>query len=612
MNTKFSYDNKDYYSILEYLKEQASLFSNNAWTDFSDGDIGTVLLKLMAMLADTTNYQLEKSILELYLDTVVERTDAIALCKLIGYEPRHYLSAHVSVEVENDTGSNLLIPRFTVLSNNVGSVKYYTLQDFDIPNSAGVIEAYEGNLVSLTYQYTDIDENGRLLLPDYNIGTNTLIVEQGGLIYEHIDNALFGEGNAVYSVHLNSENILYLQFPPYWKNFITNSSFNVYYLLSSGNAGKIGANVLDGVIAINGVTVAVSNVESSVGGYNPESVEEIRLSAPLYATTMDTLVTLEDINNLAVKQEGIADIVALDYNYPITGLVQPNPHNYTKNDAYKINAYVLPADSNSIYVPGETETVVHTAPIEVSSNLENRLLLFSFPDTLYSTLSDITDETILEYRNTDGILYYTMVLNNDSILGNCSIVLNNIFDNTSTTLYEVQSGSVTVNLTSLQLTGVYGAVTYIDLSSSNIVNTYIKSSYTETLPVETSVISNLASFINKRKVASVVVNYFNVIYTQPIITLKLYMNKDDLRYTTTEDLVRNFIVDYYTRGENSIGRPIYKSNLSAKILEAFPYLNYVEIVSMTGESNGMIPAGITEFLEVLPENINIIMVDYQE
>lgn len=612
MNTKFSYDNKDYYSILEYLKEQASLFSNNAWTDFSDGDIGTVLLKLMAMLADTTNYQLEKSILELYLDTVVERTDAIALCKLIGYEPRHYLSAHVSVEVENNTGSNLLIPRFTVLSNNVGSVKYYTLQDFDIPNSAGVIEAYEGNLVSLTYQYTDIDENGRLLLPDYNIGTNTLIVEQGGLIYEHIDNALFGEGNAVYSVHLNSENILYLQFPPYWKNFITNSSFNVYYLLSSGNAGKIGANVLDGVIAINGVTVAVSNVESSVGGYNPESVEEIRLSAPLYATTMDTLVTLEDINNLAVKQEGIADIVALDYNYPITGLVQPNPHNYTKNDAYKINAYVLPADSNSIYVPGETETVVYIAPIEVSSNLENRLLLFSFPDTLYSTLSDITDETILEYRNTDGILYYTMVLNNDSILGNCSIVLNNIFDNTSTTLYEVQSGSVTVNLTSLQLTGVYGAVTYIDLSSNNIVNTYIKSSYTETLPVETSVISNLASFINKRKVASVVVNYFDVTYTQPIITLKLYMNKDDLRYTTTEDLVRNFIVDYYTRGENSIGRPIYKSNLSAKILEAFPYLNYVEIVSMTGESNGMIPAGITEFLEVLPENINIIMVDYQE
>ena len=88
MNTNFSYDRMDYYATLEYLKKQATFFSDGAWTDFSDGDIGTVLLKLMSMNSDLTNFQIEKGISELYLDTVMERVNAIALCKLIGYEPR--------------------------------------------------------------------------------------------------------------------------------------------------------------------------------------------------------------------------------------------------------------------------------------------------------------------------------------------------------------------------------------------------------------------------------------------------------------------------------------------------------------------------------------------
>ena len=75
MNTNFSYDKMDYYSILEYLKKQAEYFSDGDWTDFSDADIGTVLLKLMAMNADATNYQIEKGVSELYLDTAIERVN---------------------------------------------------------------------------------------------------------------------------------------------------------------------------------------------------------------------------------------------------------------------------------------------------------------------------------------------------------------------------------------------------------------------------------------------------------------------------------------------------------------------------------------------------------
>lgn len=612
MNTNFTYDNKDYYSILEYLKSQATLFSNGAWTDFSDADIGTVLLKLMAMLADTSNYQLEKSVSELYLGTTVERANAIALCKLIGYEPRHYMSAHVSLDLFSNTDiETLLIPRFTLFTNKASSVRYYTLQDYTFTGSASTVEAYEGSLVSLTYQYSDIDTTGKIYLPDYAVGTNTIIIEQGGLEFEHIDNALFGENNACFSVHLNSDNVLYVQFPPYWKNFITNSSFSVYYLLSSGENGKIGSNILDGRIGVDDHLLFVENNEASIGGYNPETVEEIRKSAPLYATTMDTLVTLEDIDGLAEHQEGIADVVALDYNYPSTGLIQPSEHEYTKNDAYKVNIYVLPESSDSIYESDETITRTYIEPVATSSNLENRKLLLNFPNNLYGQLED-TSTNILEYRTVEGILYYTLALLKDENNNICRLTWNNIFDGTSVVLYQATSSVTSVNLTELQLEGVYGAVTLTDVQTTNIVGNYIQCTYTETKPVLTTEMQELDEYVSTRKLSSIEVNYKNVNYVKPIITLKVYMDQNDLRFDTTDTAVREFIVELFARKSGSIGKSIFRSNLSSSILDNFPYIKYVEILSMTGEEGGVLKAGDFDFLDILPENINVTMENYIE
>ena len=97
--TLLPYNRRDAYSILEYLKLQAEQLSEGRWTDFSDSDIGTVFLKLMSYLADMNNFQIDKVASELYLDTCTERASALALCALIGYEPRHYQSAYCDITV---------------------------------------------------------------------------------------------------------------------------------------------------------------------------------------------------------------------------------------------------------------------------------------------------------------------------------------------------------------------------------------------------------------------------------------------------------------------------------------------------------------------------------
>ena len=212
-----------------------------------------------------------------------------------------------------------------------------------------------------------------------------------------------------------------------------------------------------------------------------------------------------------------------------------------------------------------------------------------------------TNTNILEYRTVEGLLYYTLGLLKDSSNNICRLTWTNIFDNTQVVLYQSNSSTVSVNLTELQLTGVYGAVTLTDVQTTNIVGNYIQSSYTETLPVFTTEMQGLANYISDRKLSSIEINYKDVNYVKPIITLKVYMDQNDLRFDTTASSVREYIVELYARKSGS-----------SNILDAFPYIKYVEILSMTGEVGGMLQAGDFDFLDILPENINITMENYTE
>ena len=146
-----------------------------------------------------------------------------------------------------------------------------------------------------------------------------------------------------------SENkVLYIQLPSFWTDVISQSSnIEISYLLSDGSVGKIGSNIISKVVA-SGFSysdkVTITNEESSTGGYDPESVEEIRISAPNWARTMNTIVTLNDFREVCQHFADIADLVALDYNFESSGLTQPD-------DYYKVNIYVLPTDSDTIFKP---------------------------------------------------------------------------------------------------------------------------------------------------------------------------------------------------------------------------------------------------------------------
>lgn len=356
------YDRRDYEAIFEYLKIKAQEVSGGNWSDFSNGDIGTVILKLISYLADMNNYQIDKGLAELYIDSLTERDSAISLTKLIGYEPRGYKSARVNIHIEPKAGQSVedgkVISRYTRFTDKSRNLSFCNLTESSWLNNQVDLTVYEGTYTVKTFDSSTIDSYGRMFLNEYNVDFETITITIAGDIINQVENALTDiSNNVAYSVHIGDNSNVYIQFPSYYNDFIpSNSAIQVEYLLTKGKEGSIGSYVIesaynDGSAGLPNQDVTIYNNLASTGAEDPETIEEIQKGAPLFASTMNTLVTLEDIQLARYEVPGIADIIALDYNSPESGLIQPA-------DAYKVNLYVLPTDLDYIIDPGENLTDV--------------------------------------------------------------------------------------------------------------------------------------------------------------------------------------------------------------------------------------------------------------
>lgn len=640
MNTNFSYDRMDYYAVLEYLKEQATYFSNGAWTDFSDGDIGTVLLKLIAMNTDTTNYQVEKGISELYLDTVKERVNAIALCKLIGYEPRHYQSAFVELTMPIVEGNftNLGIPKYTPFTDDSGDITFYNIET--IPLSIGInsFRVYQGSLRSLEISLSEIDDKGRYYLSEYNIATNTLNISQGGLNLVQVPNALYGEGEACYSIHIDFDNTLYIQFPTYYKSILsTNTVLEINYLLSLGSEGRIGAEIIKGTMNLaDGSQLAYTNISASEGGYDPESIEEIRKNAPTYAKTMNTLVTLNDFRLLVGAFDGISDVVALDYNFPESGLQPPVEIEDTGesrvNDAYKVNLYILPTTSDSLFKEiaiddtDETDTQYYLTDNDINVMDHSSPYEFAYSESTKTWLS-----TNVAADSSTASISFTPIESYDLIRVDWTVDSEEGYD----TLYidytdvdnqevhvqesgENQSGSVYI----LQPNNVIPInISYVKDGSSTtgsdratfkiygVLEDHGGTSSEEYLDEVKAYIND----VNKKKPAGISVYFYPVEFIRPTLTIRVYMDANDLRYNSAEYTIKDFILKEYSR-ENGrkIGEALYQSHISKDILSTFDYVKYLEVLQLSGSVNGAIKPNNKQFVELTEENVTIKVVPYEE
>ena len=585
--TLLPYNRKDAYSILEYLKLQAEQLSEGRWTDFSDSDIGTVFLKLMSYLADMNNFQVDKVASELYLSTCTERASAIALCSLIGYEPRHYQSASSTITLTNAVGRDIpngtVIPAYSVFTNSLSTVKYCNLEQQTFYNNQATFDVYEGTPTSYTYTINNISTLGRIILNDYNVATNTISVTINGIKYQQVDDVRFISGELGYSVHISEDRYLYIQLPSYWPDVISQSSvIEISYLLSNGASGRIGSNVLTRVeqmLSDQRNNVIIAGNTASLGGYNPETVDEMKISVPRQARTMNTIVTINDFEEVSLNVLGIADVSALDYNDPSSGLVQPD-------DYYKVYMYVLP-DADT-YDASDTELIKYRNTI-----IKER------EDWTLEDMNNVAEG--LDTYSKASITGTIITLSNAGKIYTVEDIVPAVDTGVEDTSYLIEQVSSVSGISDRLVYSVKKSSNDIIVTLNNNWRNFVEDGqkiniYYKREQVLTERGQALREYVDERRLTSLNVTYHDLDIVQPTIEVDVYMDKDDIRFNTTASQIKDFIVDKYSRKNLKIGEPIFASVIGADILTNFDYIRYCEVRDPE-EKIEVLPRG---FIDVVP------------
>lgn len=532
-----SYERRSVTDIIEWLREKAVDLSDGRWTDFSSGDIGSVFIGLMAYLADMNNFQIDKTASELYLDTAVERSSILSLLKLIGYEPRHYYSAYTQVSlVTDETVTNNIIPRYSTFTNDTGSITYTALEDIYITQGVGYGTVFEGTRTVCNFNYNQITSDGKIYLQDYKVGINTVQLFISGLgntdgEIKRCPDVRFITGEFLFSVHVDSNAQVYIQLPAYWTDLITESaSIIVSYLITQGEAGRIGANILSepgkGTNLAN--TYYITNPYKSSGGYFPETTDELKVNAPRQARTMETIVTKNDMKDLVMNLPDIASIKCGDYNDDWTDYVQPTPGpGGVVNDAYKALVLAVPMNINegSLYHDlYEWKEVAKLHQDETYTGSDGTVIDYN---------SDVTEIELIQFRTTN-------------------------YDNFNEVhqLYSIDDSTK-------------------DGEETDYRTVYQWTMYKEHQPTQTLI--DLKAYIDDKRLASLYITYEDPIRKRPNILLYLYVENNDLRKDTIAEDVENFMKALYNREYCTPGRSLKGSVIGRDLHLAFTGLSYVEV-----------------------------------
>lgn len=352
--SNLSLTSRDYTAIYtELLNAIPNL--TESWDTVEDTDPGIVLIKLMSMLGDMLSYNQDKSILELYPSTVTQRKNAMQIFKLMGYKMRWYRSAEVKAVFSytgRTTSSNIIIPAFSSIITEDGTVEYTNLQEISVPSTGintdevtliqGVpktpmrvsqfpINVDESKVWHDVYGYNVQDTmiiNNRIYLSSKNIDEKHIVLidnsagQEKWTIVDDIDK-MTSDGK-YFQLMLDEDDNPYIELVSHW-NTMGITKFKLFYIISDGIDGAISYNTLNKVKSgvytrnkekntiqtVNTLDVLITNAQSTLG-YDPETPSDARKEVAKYINTYDTLVTVEDFKKAVSNITGVLNCHVTD------------------------------------------------------------------------------------------------------------------------------------------------------------------------------------------------------------------------------------------------------------------------------------------------------------
>jgi hypothetical protein len=337
-NTALQVADLDFFGIRNNLKE--FLRSQSTFTDYDfEGSGMAVLLDVLAYNTYYNSYYLNMAANESFLDTAQVRNNILSHAKNINYVPD---SAHGSLSKVNiivtpstaeDQVTNVItLDKYTrILGQDKNGVNFtfVTLNSNTAYKSAGSftfsnVFIKQGEVITQQFAVTANNTSRRFQIPSANVDTDTLVVT----VQESAANTTttsYTLAEDLTTITANSK-VYFLEEDDQLNYTIYFGDDVLGYKPKNGNiviatyldtVGSISNNIskFTFIDPIGGPeyrdSVIVNTVETSYGGSDKETVENIRFRAPYYYTAQNRAVTVPDYESLITKDYNNIDSVSI-------------------------------------------------------------------------------------------------------------------------------------------------------------------------------------------------------------------------------------------------------------------------------------------------------------
>ena len=337
------YTSKDYYVLRNELIARVQ-DRIPEWTAADPSDFGVALLEAFAYMGDLISYYIDRNANESLITTATQRNSVINIAQTYGYIPSGYRQAFTALTFSNTSDAIVSIPAGTIISGDVVSgdvvnTVYFTT-DSDITVAAQVdetpgietVSALEGRYVTVVAD--DTNAYGELIgtstgMPNMSFelgetpsvdGSTELYVQDGDIYskWTQVQHLLDkGPTDLVYQVNTDADDNVFITFGDGVSGVIPtiHSEIRANYMVGGGLIGNVPSNTLVDIVYVPGLStnettalqsiITVTNDSPAIGGSDPETTNQIRVSAPAALRAANRAVTLQDYADLSISVSGV-------------------------------------------------------------------------------------------------------------------------------------------------------------------------------------------------------------------------------------------------------------------------------------------------------------------
>lgn len=319
---RLDYTTRDYEGFRELMIAKLQELMPE-YTDLRQSDAGVVILELNAMCLDILSYYLDSVANECFLATAEQRSNIMKFCKMLGYTPRYATSAvYEQIFIKGSTMRAVVIPEGTKVkttsTTQSGAVYFTTLETVTIPAGAmGDEQDSDGNYLYSVPVIHGLFVRDEILTDNSRTGVKNqtyslryapaLIDDEYFSVYVNTPtqasekwsrvNSFAGASSdsKVYTLEVNDYNETSVVFGDGNFGMIPESAtITCSYYVGGGDSGNVGIgaiNALEDNIA--GVTSTLNVSQKSIG-YDQETLDEIKMNAPVSHRTIWGALTCSD------------------------------------------------------------------------------------------------------------------------------------------------------------------------------------------------------------------------------------------------------------------------------------------------------------------------------